>query len=58
MQLYYSFAVWVGGTSVFIVIKYTRLRIKNKFPHKKINFDQLFGPRNNTIYDYDGGKGR
>ena len=41
-SLFNSFAVQVNGTSLFIVIKYTRLKprlIKNKFSQKKINLD-------------------
>ena len=51
MQLYNSFAVLVSGTSLFIVIKYTRLKpilIKNKYPQQKINLDQFFESRKNT----------
>ena len=42
MQLNNSFAVRVSGTSLFIVIKYTRLKprlIKNKFLQNIINLD-------------------
>ena len=56
MQLYKYFAVRISGKSLFVGIKYTRLKsrlIKSKFK-KKINFDQVFGTWNNanlyTIY--------
>ena len=42
LQLYNSFSVSVSGMSLFIVIKYTRLKprlLKNKFKHEKINPD-------------------
>ena len=51
MQLCNSFAVLVSRASLFIVIKYKRLKpklIRNKFPPKNINLDYFFGSRNNT----------
>ena len=46
MQLYNSFAVLVSGTSLSIVIKYTRLKprlIKNLFPQKRLILVNLLG---------------
>ena len=52
MHLQYSIPVQVSGSTLFINVKYTRLKLRLYFHKKRLILTNFFGSRNNTTWDW------